>query len=109
MAKQDHQERWLRDIAERQQNITFPDAAQNEAHFWRTLIHGKRRLTALQIVVITLFALAAISLAMFITLSYWRPNRPWSTNLLAVVANWGIGLACIGGILLLIRWTTRKR
>jgi hypothetical protein len=45
VSKNYSRDEWLRDIDARQRNVVFPDAAANEARFWRNLHEGKRRLT----------------------------------------------------------------
>src|SRR5690349_13715657 len=47
-------EEWMRDVEGSQRNIVFPDTALNEARLWQNLIHGKRHLGAVHIVVIVL-------------------------------------------------------
>jgi len=100
-------EAWERDLEARQRNIVFPDTAANEARFWRNLTNGKLRTTSATIIYLTIVGLTAVGvIGMLVSQLYElrRAGLPWRQRIVEVAAEWVVGLAFAGGLLLLIKW-----
>jgi hypothetical protein len=87
---------WLRDVAERQRNVVFPDTATNEARFWRNIISGKSHLTIVQTIGIALVWLA-LAFPLWALLK-WMTSSMYAWLLLTLFA----------AAFLLLRWRTHR-
>jgi hypothetical protein len=86
----------MRDVNSRQRNIVFPDAAVNEARFWRNVISGKRSLTAVQVIGI-------VTICAVLILPVWDIVHALRRSLAA----W-LFIALMVALFTLLRWRTRK-
>jgi hypothetical protein len=91
------QEEWMRDIEGHQRNIVPRDAPSYETMFWRNIISGKRRFSAVQVVGISVVGGAVAFLLWYM--------------LVGIVSSPIVGclLLCgYGALFLLLRWRVRK-
>jgi hypothetical protein len=86
MMKQQSNKEWLHDVEMRQRNIVFPDTMKNEARFWRNLMDSKGRLSATQIIGISLMYLALIVGWVVLAIIQFRATADsdsgWKTHIL---------------------------
>lgn len=105
-------EEWVRDIDSRQRNIVFPDTVDNEGRFWRNVVSGKRKLTAVQtvgIAIVYLTVIAAFASVLAIELS---TDRSYDSILRRIVGQFGgyiIAFILLGCFFLLLKFSTRRR
>lgn len=91
-------------------NIVYPDTLRNEIRGWRGLITSKEPLSALQVLGILAFCLAALSVAFAMgrdALSQLREAQGTGVRL-QVLGAYVILLASFGAVFLLLRWRVRK-
>jgi hypothetical protein len=103
-------EEWLQDITQRQRNVVFPDTVNNEARFWRNIMEGTQRLTAVQRVGIGLFALSVVALVFMITFVWNGAKTPvfsW-TKLVSGIFEWVFAFMFLGIFLLIFRLSQRR-
>jgi hypothetical protein len=99
----------LQDIQARQRNVVFPDTANNEGRFWRNIMDGRQRLTAVQRIGVVLMVLAVAVLVFAITFS---GNNPFGLSfswlrLAAAGIDWLIAFGILGFILLIFTLSQR--
>ena len=109
MARERKREEWLQDIQARQRNTVFPDTVNNEARFWRNLIEGKQRLTAVQKIGVALLGLGA-GLVVFMTLGILDPHGTGFTRekLLSGAIRWLIAILILVFFLAIFRLSQRS-
>src|SRR5450755_1391628 len=109
MARRQSRDEWLHDIQARQRNLVFPDTASNEARFWRNIIDGTRRLTAVQIIGVCIFGAGVIAMAFYITFLRDVPSAGFSwQNFAAGIIDWVIGFGILGIFLWFFRRSDRR-
>ena len=109
MSRRKTRDEWLQDIQARQRNVVFPDTANNEARFWRNIIDGRQRLTAVQRIGVCLMVLAVAVLVFAITFS---GNNPFGSGfswprLFAAGVDWLIAFGILAFILLVFTLSQR--
>ena len=110
MSRRQTKDEWLHDIHARQRNLVFPDTANNEARFWRNIINGKQRLTAIQIIGLCVFGAGVAAMAFYITFLRDVPTAGISwQNFVAGIIDWLIGFAILGVFLWFFRMSDRRR
>jgi hypothetical protein len=65
---------WLKDVADRQRNIVFPDTVQNEGRFWRNLYSSKQSVNGSQWVG---FLVLLLSATVLVVVLWPRGEGPW--------------------------------
>ena len=99
-----------RDMEMRQRNIVYPDTLRNEIRGWRGLITSKEPLSALQVVGLLTFYLAALTVLFVMgreVLSELRQASGPGVRL-QVLGIHVISFVLMGAVFLLLRWRVRK-
>jgi len=105
-----HKGEWLRDIDARQRNIVFPETAENDGRFWRSIVSGTKSLAFAQGIGVSIFWLCVIGL---LTGLWPKGDESWWQKL---VDGYSIFIVLTAGLVTLIvvgnrraRQKTRRR